>query len=526
MKLAVILAMAPIALLAQTPPATGSVSGRIIDADSGAGIADFPVEQHVRTDARGYYKITGLKPGRFEIRLFGERMWPELSTTMVNVIAGQETTGVDIPVRLDAEISGRVLDQDKEPVSGVPVYAIGQEYYGGAVRSFTESSSSTNDRGEFAIRNIRAGRTILLLMEERKEYHQALAETPADPALRRPVYRATYYPNADSSEGAALVTLRSGEHRAGMDIQVLRSPNFCIDGTLTLDGAPASLGFKVTNERTSSANMIPGSASSGPIGVSSGPDGKIRICDLYPGQFRIAALRGRPLEVFGAASVAVGKEDVHNVRVDAGPPVMVPGEVVWDESPPDGSPAAQFTLMTQSITNDSMPMGNRPRYPIPGTFTFPVLRTVEYTLQPLLNASNYFPNSYVKDVTYGPLSILHEPFRAAEGTLRITMGNDAGTIKLTAPPGAQILILPDAVSGEAELAAAMMSGQADYDGTFSRRLKPGKYRVLATRDIIDRTPECIGRIWQARIRGQEADAGPRATVSVTLTETVSLAPAR
>ena len=306
---------------------------------------------------------------------------------------------------------------------------------------------------------------------------------------------------------------------------MLRSPGFCVDGTLTLDGVPASLDFKVTDERTSSANMIPGSASSGPIDVASGPDGKIRLCDLYPGQFRIAALRGRgtgDADVFGATSVTVGKEDVHNVHVDAGAPVMVHGEVAWEGDPPDNSSAAQFILRAPPVTNDAMP-GNSLRYPVPGTFSFPALRTVEHALQPGIGPPKAFPNAYVKEVTYGPVSILHQPFRAGDGTLRVTIGNDAGFIKATAPPGAHIVILPEGVSDEAALADAMVSGQADYDGTFtSWRLRPGQYRVLATSDILDRTPECIGGIVEARTRGQEVEVAPKATVSVTLSETVSL----
>lgn len=214
MRFSVVFAAASVALLAQTPPPTGSVSGRILDADSGAGIPDFPVGQNVRTDARGYYKITGLKPGRFEIQLSG---WPEFNTTLVNVIAGQEVTGVDIPVRLDGEISGRVVDQNKDPISGVPVLAIGREYYAGALRYFTENGSTTNDRGEFVIRRVRAGRSLLLLMEKPKVYEQAISDAPADLAMRRPAYRATYYPNADSIEWryGADAALRRTSHGNG-----------------------------------------------------------------------------------------------------------------------------------------------------------------------------------------------------------------------------------------------------------------------------------------------------------------------
>jgi len=311
-----------------------------------------------------------------------------------------------------------------------------------------------------------------------------------------------------------------------MDIQVLRSPGFCVDATLMADGAPASLNFKVTDELTSSANLIPGSSSSGPIAVSSGPDGKIRLCDLYPGQFRIAALRraGSSTELFGAVSVMIGKEDVHNLRVMATAPAMIPTEVVWDGSAPDAAAQAQFTLLSQSVTNDVMPTSaGRTRYPVPGTLSFPALPGVEYLLQPSLAPPAAFPNSYIKDITYGPLTVLNQAFRAAAGTLRVSIANDGGFVNATSPPGAQILILPVAVANEAILAAAMVSGQADSTGSYtSRSLAPGKYYVLATDSLIDRTPECIGRIWKARTRAQEVEIAPTVTATVKLSEVVSL----
>lgn len=526
MKLPVTLALAAIALLAQSDAPTGSVSGRVLDADSGEAIADFPVENHVRTDAKGYYKLVGLKPGPFQISLRGERVWPELAVRAVTVEAGKELTGVDLRIRLDGDISGRVVDQNKEPVGGMPVRAIGREYYAGGLHYFADTgSATTNDRGEYVLRNVRAGRALLLLVEKHKLYEGPISEAPADPKMRKPAYRATYYPNADSVEAATFVTLRSGERREGMDIQVLRSAGYCINATLMVESAPASLDFKVTDELTSSANMIPGSASSGPTGVSSGPDGKIRICDLYPGQFRIAALRraGTLPAVFGATGVTIGREDVQNVRVIAGEPIVVPGEVAWEGIPRDGADKAQFSLQTPTVTNDSMP-SSRPRYPIPGPFSFSALRAVEHLLQPGIGPPNAFPNAYVKDITYGVSSVLHQTFRASsEGTLRVTVANDGGFVKASAPAGTQILILPGTAATEAALADAMVSGQADLTGNFtSRSLAPGKYYVLATNDLIDHTPECIANIRRARNRGQDVDVGPNAIVTVILREAISL----
>ena len=69
----------------------------------------------------------------------------------------------------------------------------------------------------------------------------------------------------------------------------------------------------------------------------------------------------------------------------------------------------------------------------------------------------------------------------------------------------------------------MVSGRADTPGTYtSRSPAPGRYYVLATDSLIDRTPECIGRIWKARTRPQEVEIAPAVTTTVKLSEFVSL----
>jgi hypothetical protein len=130
----------------------------------------------------------------------------------------------------------------------------------------------------------------------------------------------------------------------------------------------------------------------------------------------------------------------------------------------------------------------------------------------------------VKDITYGPSSILHQRLRAAEErTLRVSVANDGGFIRASAPAGARILILPDSAGSEAALSGAMTQGEASPAGVYtSPVLAPGKYHVLATFDPIDPTPECTGRIWRARTTAEETEVGPNAIAKVTITGAVAL----
>jgi hypothetical protein len=514
---------------ARPPGADGSVSGRVLDADTGAPLQEVGVVaqeaglgESAQTDAQGRYTITGVSPGPHTIAVYGLRRWPNLGSATAVVAQGQPTVNIDFRVRFEGEISGRVIDAGNDPVVGMPVMLIGREYYAGALRYFNDGGAITNDRGEYVLPAVRAGRTVFVLAEIRKLYKAAISDAPAKPGLRIPAYRATYYPSAESVQSATAIRLRSSEHRENVDIRILRSPSYCVDAVLMANGAPASLNFKVTDELTSSAYMTPGSASSGPPGVISGPDGRIRICELYPGTFRIAAFQrsGGTPDLFGATTVAIGNGDVHDVEVAAVPPAPVQADVAWEGAAPDAAVPVQFQFSAQPVSNDAMP-GRGPHAGVPGQFSFTGLQSLEYAVRMFLGPAAAVPNAYIKDVAYGSQSVFHQPFKigaAGPGVhLRITAGNDGGFIKAAAPPGSRILIMPAAAASEAIVADSLVGGQTSPAGAYtSPALAPGRYYVLATADLLDNTPESIAAVWRARTAARLVELAANGTAQVSL----------
>ena len=67
-----------------------------------------------------------------------------------------------------------------------------------------------------------------------------------------------------------------------------------------------------------------------------GPDGKIRLCDLYPGEFKITASGSAGGDMFlGITTVAITDRDVAKVRIPATLRVLVSGEVALDGPAPE-----------------------------------------------------------------------------------------------------------------------------------------------------------------------------------------------
>src|SRR5258708_6254707 len=183
--------------MAQTPPppatsSTASVSGVIRDAGTGVPLPDVVVSYRsiqVTTDAQGRYMLRSLPSEQVRITAMapsGARGFGARVTKLVSLRAGQELTGVDLLIRGHAEISGKIFDQNKEPVAGVSVRLIAREYSLGALRYVFAGVTQTDDQGENAMKKVEPGRAYLLQVQKPRYNLDPISASPANPQLRRP----------------------------------------------------------------------------------------------------------------------------------------------------------------------------------------------------------------------------------------------------------------------------------------------------------------------------------------------------
>src|SRR6185295_2165013 len=141
MRWIVTLTLAAASFLSQAVPppsqATGSVSGRVIDADTRMPLAGAQVGSSTlgwtQTNTEGRYTIPGLASGRtisIGVNFDGGGNIDDIPAIPkdVTVAAGRDTSGVDFKVRLDGSISGRVFDSHNEPLPGITVTVFSQAY--------------------------------------------------------------------------------------------------------------------------------------------------------------------------------------------------------------------------------------------------------------------------------------------------------------------------------------------------------------------------------------------------------------
>jgi len=280
------------------------------------------------------------------------------------------------------------------------------------------------------------------------------------------------------------------------------------------------------------AEYNPGIASGGGSAIFApggalGSDGKLRVCGLRRGNYRLIAYYSQPNSregpsQFGTAMAAILDEDVKDVTIMPAPGLQIPGTVVWDATPADPPISGKVSVSLQPLSRPNLgDRGGNVRSSAPGEFLFPSVFIDDYRVSASVNA----PNVYVKDIFYGASSVLDTPIRAGSATdIRVVLAHDGGSIAVQVAdkdgnpvPNIHVAIIPAGLPSETALPGKLVSGETDQDGNYSHGvLAPGKYLVLATTMKIDRTYDKIQRLWGSRGQAKTVELSPNGSARVTI----------
>jgi hypothetical protein len=148
--------------------------GQVVDALSGRPIPDLKItlanplnwrleSRPVVSGSDGRFMFTGLSAGRYILQTlyYGEaihyREFADSSTLTVKAEPSDESTTVVFRVALHPSLSGTVLDELGEPVSGAYVAVFGRQWRNGKVIFDQSASGQTNDLGRFRIAPMQPG---------------------------------------------------------------------------------------------------------------------------------------------------------------------------------------------------------------------------------------------------------------------------------------------------------------------------------------------------------------------------------
>ena len=276
------------------------------------------------TNEQGTYEFRNVEHGSYILRCsrngyvrssYGQK-GPNQPPVRLTVRPGQELKDLDFQLIRGGVISGRVLDEDGEPLSGVLVHAVARQYIRGQVRLMPRGSRSTDDRGEYRIFDLSPGRYFVQAVWRSFDNQES-------------GFAPVFYPNALRAEDAQRIEVGEGGETPRVDIQMQKVPTFSVSGKV-LDLAtarPVTSGF--VSARVEESTMFIGSGSDR---IRS--DGSFHLAGLAPGRYQLIAFVERPGSSgfsFGSAvrkPFELREANIENMVVTVGPGVTVRGKVV------------------------------------------------------------------------------------------------------------------------------------------------------------------------------------------------------
>ena len=270
------------------------------------------------SDAEGHFKIDDVQPGRY--RIFVERTGfievdkagRRLPGTALSIQQGQSTTDLRLRMLSAAVVTGRVVDEDGDPMAGVDVSILRYGYSSGRRKLEQERSERTNDVGEFRVGGLLPGR-YFISASPAPDFSSVVpakevAQNPSKPDMG---YVTTYYPGVIDRGQAVPMELHPGDE-VPVNFTLVQTRTFRVRGSVANLGSsrsqnPVSRGVvmlhpKEFNEVFSAAEVD--------------KDGNFEIRGVAPGSYTISVMRNNgDTAQLSYQELEVGGTDVNNVRL-------------------------------------------------------------------------------------------------------------------------------------------------------------------------------------------------------------------
>jgi len=223
-RIALFVAMLPLPIVASAQiipadsappgPRTGMIIGQVVDAATGAPVAEAIVrltlpkyfedpttpKGRVMADGEGRFFFTDLHPGEYFLQAtkdgyapgtYGQRRATGQSQ-LLSLAEGERLTDVTLRVWKHGVIAGAVMDEAGEPVVGVAVRALSKDVFAGRTRYgnmqiIAEPIATTDDRGMFRLSQLTPGTYVVLVPSTQTTVPATFLESP-DATVRNELF--------------------------------------------------------------------------------------------------------------------------------------------------------------------------------------------------------------------------------------------------------------------------------------------------------------------------------------------------
>jgi protocatechuate 3,4-dioxygenase beta subunit len=370
-----------------TPPPTGTavIRGRIVDAETSQPLRRARLNLTApelgregltaSTDDDGRYELADLPAGRFTLSAqrsgylplrYGQRRANEQGKPL-ELAAGQLLEGIDFALSRMGIVSGRVLDEQGEPISNVWVTAQRFFYSDNRRRLVPDGPiATTDDDGEYRIIGLLPGSYVI---NARTLEKWTVTDRGRE---QRMAYAPTFFPTVTDPAQASRVTVVGGREVANIDIHLVPGRAATVSGVaVDSQGRPLKT-VTLVHELMGRSGGIVGMAGTGIVKEN----GVFEIVGVPPGEYKLQAPGPQESVVL---PIVVSSADIAGLTLTTSAGWTVRGNVVIDSDQPSALRRAQVTVvpvLMSGRTNMGMQGGAQTRQGVNDDWTFFVSNVV------------------------------------------------------------------------------------------------------------------------------------------------------
>ena len=401
------------------------------------------------TNADGRFALKDIEPGPYRLNVtrvgfvadeYGRRK-PNAPGAILTLHAGQDLKDLQFRLIPAGVISGKIYDDDGEPLPSVIVNAVRQVYSEGKRNRSAATSVSSNDLGEYRLFGLAPGRYFVSCVYPR--WNRGGDEVDSADAEKEG-YAKLYYPGTADVAKAEPITIKVGEEASSIDILMRKVPVHQVRGNVYNQithkpgvGVMLVLVPKTTNREWDYTS---------PATVQK-PDGSFVIQEVLPGSYTLASFWfDDGISYVNRQSIDVGNADVESIAMTVVPGTNISGRIVWE-----GQPALEKDDLTVTPMPVDVPFGVRGQSRVARDNSFTLKGLGEGTYR--ADVTGMSKDCYIKEMRYGESSVIKDGFtvtRGEAGALEIVLSSRGARVQGTVMDtnglplaGVSIVLVPD-----------------------------------------------------------------------------------
>jgi uncharacterized GH25 family protein len=475
-------------------PATAILEGQVFNGATGAPLkkatvslnglgarpaGGMPARFTKETDDQGRFSFTALEAGRYQLSVtrsgflrqsYGARKYSS-NGTPIALAPDQHVKDIVFKLSPQSVITGKVLDEDGDPVAGVQVRALKFQYQGGKKTWTQVAGGQTSDIGEFRIPGLDPGRYLVATSSRNQSNPMQTATAEPLPKMAEMAYAATYYPSTMDSSNAVPVDVGAGGETRGIDIRLRKAPVFRIRGKVANVPGGRVMVMITPKEGVPSA---PAMSQAAP------PEYRFEIRNVSPGSYVLHAQMGNGnQQAVAFQEVQVGTQHIDGVVLAVAGGNDIPGTVKVEDA-------------TAAVPMPNLSVFLLPAIPIGAPARAKAADDLKFTLKnvpPLhykVSVSGVPDTCFVKSIRYGGQPVPDEGVDfLGSGALEVILSAtaaevDGAVVDKDGKPvaGAIVALISKGSATDIQSRSTDENGAAMFKG-----LKPGEYKLIAWEDI-------------------------------------------